>query len=104
MDHPEKTPLEYSLKTDLPSPYSNKEILSIRSVADNIYGSYDKSKKGMYENWALGIAFGMFTTWFNGIHNTYFAKAGQYATNKLKQVQDTDPETGLPLYFDVKTG
>ena len=104
MDHPEKTPLEYSLKTDLPSPYSNKEILSIRSVADNIYGSYDKSKKGMYENWALGIAFGMFTTWFNGIHNTYFAKAGQYATNRLKQVQDTDPETGLPLYFDVKAG
>lgn len=104
LDHPEREPLDISLSTDLPAPYSNKEILSIRSVADNIYGSYDKSKKAMYENWALGVSFGMFTTWFNGIYNNYFAKAGQYATSKLKQVQDTDPETGQLLYFDVNTG
>lgn len=104
LDHPEREPLDISLSTDLPSPYSNKEILSIRSVADNIYGSYDKSKKAMYENWAFGISFGMFTTWFNGIYNNYFAKAGQYATNKLKHVQDTDPETGQLLYFNRNTG
>lgn len=104
MEHPEKEPLDISLETNLPWPYSNKEIVSIRAVADNIYGSYDKSKKGMYENWALGVAFGMFTTWFNGIYVNYFGKAGQYATNKLKQIQDTDPETGQLLYFNPKTG
>lgn len=104
LEHPEKEPLDISLETNLPAPYSNKEILSIRSLADSIYGSYDRSKKGMYENWAIGVSFGMFTTWFNGIYNTYFAKPGQYATNKLKLVQDTDTETGQLLYFDPKTG
>jgi hypothetical protein len=103
-DHPNQEPLDYSLDTNLPTPYSNQDILSIRSIGDNIYGSYDKSKKGMYENWALGISFGMFTTWFNGIYNNYFGQVGQYSTNKLKQEQDTDPETGQLLYFNRKTG
>lgn len=99
-EHPDMEPLDLSLETNLPSPYSNKDILSIRSLADNIYGSYDKSKKSMYENWALGVAMGMYTTWFNGIYNNYFGKAGQYATNKLEKVQDVDPETGQPLFLD----
>lgn len=76
LEHPEKEPLDISLETNLPTPYSNKEILSIRALADSIYGSYDRSKKAMYENWAVGICFGMFTTWFNGIYSTYFAKPG----------------------------
>ena len=97
-ENPSGQPLDISTKTDLPSPYTNKDILAIRSVADNIYGSYDKSKKGMYENYALGIMFGMYTTWFNGIYNNYFGKAGAYASNQLEWVQDTDPISGKPLY------
>lgn len=46
--------------------------MSIRAVGDNIYGSYDKGKKAMAENTSLGIMFGMFTTWMNGIVNNYF--------------------------------
>ena len=98
-ENPSDQPLDISMKTDLPSPYTNKDILAIRAVADNIYGSYDKSKKGMYENYALGIMFGMYTTWFNGIYNNYFGKAGAYATNKLEWVQDTDPISGKPLFI-----
>lgn len=53
----------------------------------------------MYENIALGISFGSFTTWFNGIYNNYFAKAGSYANNQLIQVHELDDETGKPLYY-----
>lgn len=103
LEHPEKVDLELSLSTDLPTPYSNKEIVSIKGVADNISGSYDKSKKAMYENWALGVSLGMFTTWFNGIYNNYFSKPGRYATNMLEKVQDTDVETGQLLFFNTET-
>lgn len=68
-EHPE-SPIEPD--GDLPTPYSDREIMSIRTVGDNIYGSYDKGKKAMAENTSLGIMFGMFTTWMNGIVNNYF--------------------------------
>jgi len=45
-------------------------------VANNIYGSYDKSLKAQYEHTALGWAFGMYTTWMNGFYNNWFMKPG----------------------------
>lgn len=101
-EHPGEE-LQVNIEMDLKVPYSNQDILSIRSLADNIYGSYDKSKKAMYENWALGVTFGMFTTWFNGIYNTYFSKPGSYKTSQLMEQQDTD-DNGQLLYFDINGG
>ena len=56
----------------LPEPYSRRYISSIRALGDNIYGSYDKSKKGMAEHASYGFLFGSFSTWMNGIVNNYF--------------------------------
>jgi hypothetical protein len=78
-EHP-SSPLEMNEDGfyELPSPYSDKEILSIKNVANNIYGSYDKSLKSMGENMAIGWVFGMYTTWMNGIWNNWMMKPGQY--------------------------
>lgn len=84
---------------DLPAPYSDKEILNIRNLGDNIYGSYDKSKKSMMENYSWCIFFGMFTTWMNGIVNNYFMKSQRNGAFGYNRVQDKDVQ-GRLLYFD----
>lgn len=68
-DHPDN-PISYA--DNLPEPYSFREINTIRGLGDNIYGSYDKGKKGMVEHESWGFILGSFTTWMNGIVNNYF--------------------------------
>ena len=103
----------------LPSPYSDKEILSIKEVADNIYGAYDKSLKSMGEHHTIMWFFGMYTTWMNGIWNNYFMKPGKYSANRQITEQEigengkplfldedgniTEVDTGMPLYHNVPT-
>lgn len=84
---------------NLPAPYTDKEILYIRNLGDNIYGSYDKSKRAMMEQYAFCQIFGMFTTWMNGIVNNYFMKSQRNGAFGYKRVQATDPQ-GHKLYFD----
>lgn len=97
-EHPE-SPIEPD--GDLPTPYTDREIMSIRAVGDNIYGSYDKGKKAMAENTSLGIMFGMFTTWMNGIVNNYFMAPQKNNVSKLMQEQEIN-EQGEKLYFNEK--
>ena len=87
----------------LPSPYSDQQVLYIRNLADNIYGSYDKGKRAMAENVSLGIVFGMFSTWFNGIVNTYFMKPQKNGAFGLQEIQETD-EQGRLLFYDEHGG
>ena len=87
----------------LPSPYSNEQVVYIRNLGDNIYGSYDKGKRAMAENTSLGIVFGMFSTWFNGIVNNYFMKPQKNGAFGLQEVQETD-EQGRPLFYDEHGG
>ncbi len=94
-EHPDN-PIEFT--GDLPSPYSQKEIMSIRAVGDNIYGAYDKSKKAMAEFHSLGICFGMFTTWMNGIVNNYLMKPQKNGVSKLLEEQEID-DNGNLLWF-----
>jgi len=61
-----------NMTDNLPEPYSKREINAIRALGDNIYGSYDTSKKAMAEHRAYGFLFGSFSTWMNGIVNNYF--------------------------------
>lgn len=95
-EHPDNR-LEYS--DDLPSPYSNQDILAIRNVGDNIYGSYDRSLRAMGENKALGWVFGMYTTWMNGMWNNWFMKPGKYNVHQMNTVVDTN-ENGEELWLD----
>lgn len=87
----------------LPSPYSNQQIMYIRNLGDNIYGSYDKGKRNMAENTSLGVVFGMFSTWFNGIVNNYFMKPQKNGAFGLRSVQEVDDQ-GRLLYFDEHGG
>lgn len=82
----------------LPEPYSRRYISSIRALGDNIYGSYDKSKKGMAEHAAYGFLFGSFSTWMNGIVNNYFMSTQKNSISQLKGEQDTNDQ-GEKLYF-----
>ena len=73
LDHPEST---IGYNEDLPMPYSLQEIESMKSVANSIYGSYDKSTRSAYEHMALGTFLRMFSTWMNGIYSNYMMKPG----------------------------
>ena len=86
-------------ETFLPAPYSDREILAIKEVADNIYGAYDKSLKSMGEHTTIMWFFGMYTTWMNGIWNNYFMKPGKYIANRSNMEQQTN-EAGKPLFLD----
>ena len=103
-EHPENQ-LEYDENNEihLPEPYSRKEILSIRNVDRNIYGSYDKSMKAMGEHTATWWAFGMYTTWMNGIYNNYFMKPGVSQISQRKMVQQRN-DNGELLFFDENGG
>lgn len=103
-EHPENQ-LEYDDRNEihLPEPYSRKEILSIRNVDRNIYGSYDKSMKAMGEHTAKWWAFGMYTTWMNGIYNNYFMKPGESQVSQRKLEQQRN-ENGELLFFDEDGG
>lgn len=103
-EHPENQ-LEYDENNEihLPEPYSRKEILSIRNVDRNIYGSYDKSMKAMGEHTAAWWALGMYTTWMNGIYNNYFMKPGVSQISQRKTVQQRD-DNGELLFFDEYGG
>lgn len=95
-EHPDKQ-IEYT--DDLPMPYSDQEIQSIKNVANTIYGAYDKSLKAKYENMAIGWGFGQFTTWMNSWFNNYFMKPDAYENGVLRWEQDRN-EAGELLYWD----
>ena len=95
-EHPGQN-LDWS-KKQLPEPYSDQEILAIKNVANNIYGSYDKSLKAQYEHTAPGWAFTMYTTWMNGMWNNWLMKPDKYNINRMQTEQDTN-ENGEPLYM-----
>ena len=92
-DHPDNI---IGFQDDLPEPYSLKEIESIKNVSDSIYGAYDKSERAMWENQAIGVLFGQFTTWVNGVVANYFSKSFEQGI-KLEQAYN---EAGNPLFFD----
>ncbi len=95
-EHPDQ-PLE--MTDNLPEPYSKRSINAIRSLGDNIYGSYDKGKKAMHEFASYGFLFGSFTTWMNGIVNNYFMSTQKNGVSMMKEEQELD-EQGNKLFFD----
>lgn len=95
-DHPDKP---IAMTDDLPEPYSMKMINAIKGLGDNIYGAYDKSKKGMNEFASYGVLFGSFSTWMNGIVNNYFMDTQKNGFTGLKMEQQLD-ENGNKLFFD----
>ena len=102
-DHPDATigfnPFEEGA-TPLPMPYSFNDVENIKKVANNIYGSYDRSTRQGIENIFIGQTFGMFATWMNGIYANWFTKPGTYSTGQFEMQQAKDDQGNL-LYFDI---
>ena len=92
-EHPDRDPLSY--EEALPQPYSEGEIQAIKSMASNIYGDYDRSNKAMYEFKSIGLIFGMWTTWMNGILTNLITKPGQYNPNQRTWTQAEDADGKL---------
>lgn len=82
----------------LPEPYSRRMVNAIRALGDNIYGSYDKGKKAMYEHASYGFLLGSFSTWMNGIVNNYFMGTQKNGVSQLRQEQEVDDQ-GNKLFF-----
>jgi hypothetical protein len=59
--------------------------------------------KSMGEHTAAWWAFGMYTTWMNGIYNNYFMKPGVSQISQRKMVQQRN-DNGELLYFDENGG
>lgn len=95
LEHPNT---QLKINDDLPTPYTNKQVVSIRAQADNIYGSYDKSTRAAYEGKSYGIMLGMFTTWMNSIVNNYFMQAQTGILSSTEKIQERD-ENGNLLYM-----
>lgn len=92
------SPIEFTTDKEngLPSPYSLDTIEKIKQVADSIYGNYDTSGKAMAENMAVGMSFGQFTTYMNGIIANWFSRKRVIKGDKTVQCRN---EKGQLLYF-----
>lgn len=92
-EHPDRPSLELKENgnlTELPQPYTEGEIQSIKETGSNIYGDYDKSNKSLGEFHFIGLIFGMWTTWMNGITANMIMKSGQYSPNQKEWTQMED--------------
>lgn len=91
-------------KDGLRMPYTYREIQSIRELANNIYGSYDKAMRSGYEKLGVGIFFGSFTTWMNGIYNNYFREKGIYDEYSTKTGQEHDVNGDEVYLYEDENG
>lgn len=81
----------------LPDAYTNMQITSFKNLADNIYGAYNQSTKAKYENIAIGRNFALFSTWMNGIVDTYTKKTQLSNSSYHTEIETRD---GKPLYWN----
>ena len=81
-DHIEN-PIEY-MGSKLPMPYSLTEIDRIKDFANHIYANYDLNGKAMWENMAIGMGFGQFTTYLNATIGNYFSKKRLVESDKFE--------------------
>lgn len=112
-----ENPIGFDPKSEnhLPMPYSYAQIEKIKEVANSIYGDYDRGGRAMAENMAIGMAFGQYTTYSNGILANWFAKKRVIESDDIEQEtnekgellfftedgQITTEDTGIPVYRNV---
>lgn len=89
----------YKLKPgdDLPMPYTPKEVVFIKSQADQMYGYYDHDIRMQVEKTALGQIFMQFSTYLTALKTQWFKSKKLY--DSPERVQAIDEKTGLPLYW-----
>lgn len=96
---------QLTFKDNLPEPYTADEISKFKEFANKIYGAYDKSQKSKYEFLAVGMTWGVFSTWMNGHTAAWFARKGYYdsffrTTDEEGNALIKHNEAGNELWFE----
>lgn len=81
----------------LPLPYTNREIESIKSLADDIYGYYSHEKKSLVQSTALGCMWLQFKTYWSGKKNQYLQSGGVRLRGSWEQME----VNGQKYYYQV---
>ena len=85
----------------LPKAYTNQQIESYKSVADNIYGYYTHEKKSMIHAFGFGALWMQMRTFWSGKKNQYLGSAGVKLQGRFVQQKDAD---GKLLYMKEEDG
>ncbi len=85
----------FKLGDDLPKAYSNRESQSMKSIADNVYGYYNKEDKSLIHYMFLGGLYMQMKTYWSAKKNQYLAPGGTKLLGKFVDYQ----ENGKQLYY-----
>lgn len=85
-------------KMELPQAYTNKEMESIKSIADEIYGYYTHEKKSLIQSTWWGAMFMQMRTYWSAKKNQYFAHGGVKMQGHWEQLKMPD---GQPAYYPL---
>lgn len=89
--------IDMSNPKPLPRFYTNKEIESMKSLSDDIYGYYSHEKKSLVHSTLLGSMWLQFRTFWSGKKNQYLQSGGVRLRGDWKQVE----ENGQKYYYQV---
>lgn len=82
----------------LPTAYTNKEMESMKSLCDMIYGYYNNEKKSMIHSTFLGGLYMQMKTYWSGKKNQYMNPGGVRIMGHWEQIKDQD---GNNLFYQT---
>lgn len=88
----------FEIGQDLPAAYTNKEMESMKSLCDLIYGYYNNEKKSMIHATFLGGLFMQMKTYWSGKKNQYLNPGGVRIMGHWEQLKDAE---GNDLYYQT---
>lgn len=88
----------FEIGQPLPYAYTNREMESMKSLCDTIYGYYSHEKKSMIHSTFLGSLFMQMRTYWSGKKNQYMLKGGVRLRGHWEQLKDSD---GNLLYYQT---
>lgn len=88
----------YEFGQPLPYVYTNKEMESMKSLCDIIYGYYSHEKKSMVHATFLGGLFMQMRTYWSGKKNQYLGNAGVKLQGHFEQLTD---DNGNLLFYQT---
>lgn len=86
---------------DLPLPYTNSQISTLKTFSDTTYGFYDHESRAMIQKTALGSLFSQFRTFVTAQRTNWLLSPDYYNTKEV--IHLTDEKTGEPLYWKIVT-
>lgn len=86
---------------NLPLPYTNAQIATLKTFSDTTFGFYDHDARAMIQKTAIGSLVSQFKTFATAQRTNWLLSPDYYATKEV--VHLTDDKTGEPLYWKIVT-